>query len=59
VVGATVPTTVNFGFLDRSRYFLNSFNFFNCPHEAVTPFQTHYFTENPVAPGIEPGHLDM
>jgi hypothetical protein len=26
------------------------------PHEAEwTPFQTHYFSENLVAPGIEPG----
>jgi hypothetical protein len=23
-----------------------------------TPFQTHYFSENLVAPGIEPGHLE-
>jgi hypothetical protein len=28
----------------------------NYPHEAEwTPFQTHYFSENLVAPGIEPG----
>jgi hypothetical protein len=26
------------------------------PHEAEwTPFQTHYFSENLIAPGIEPG----
>jgi hypothetical protein len=25
----------------------------------VTPFQTHYFSENLVAPGIEPGPLDL
>jgi hypothetical protein len=24
-----------------------------------TPFQTHYFSENLVAPGIEPGPLDL
>jgi hypothetical protein len=24
-----------------------------------TPFQTHYFSENVVAPGIEPGPLDL
>jgi hypothetical protein len=40
-------------FLDRSRYY-----FFqiapHCTHEAEwTPFQTHYFSENVVAPGIE------
>jgi hypothetical protein len=28
----------------------------NYPHEVEwTPFQTHYFSENLVAPGIEPG----
>jgi hypothetical protein len=28
------------------------------PHEAEwTPFQTHYFSENLVMPGIEPGTL--
>jgi hypothetical protein len=32
----------------------------NCTHEAeCTPFQTHYFSENLVAPGIEPGPLDL
>jgi hypothetical protein len=24
-----------------------------------TPFQTHYFSENLVAPGIEPGIVDL
>jgi hypothetical protein len=29
-------------------------------HEAEwTSFQTHYFSENLVAPGIEPGSLDL
>jgi hypothetical protein len=43
------------GFLDRSRnYFFQVV--LNCTHEAEwTPFQTHYFSENPVVPGIEPG----
>jgi hypothetical protein len=32
----------------------------NCTHEAErTPFQTHYLSENLVAPGIEPGPLDL
>jgi hypothetical protein len=32
----------------------------NYTHEAEwTPFQTHYFSENQVAPGIEPGPLDL
>jgi hypothetical protein len=47
------------GFLDRTRYF-----FFQvvpqCIHEAEwTPFQIRYFSENLVAPGIEPGPLDQ
>jgi hypothetical protein len=30
------------------------------PHEAEwTPFQTDYFSENLVLPGIEPGYLDL
>jgi hypothetical protein len=29
-------------------------------HEAeLTPFQTHYFSENLIAPGIETGPLDL
>jgi hypothetical protein len=45
---------VNLGFVDRSRYF-----FFHVaphyPHEADwTPFPTHRYSENVVAPGIEP-----
>jgi hypothetical protein len=49
-------TVVNFGFLDRSRYFLEIAH-----HEAeLTPFHTHYFSEkNLVAPGIEPGPLNL
>jgi hypothetical protein len=32
----------------------------NCIHEAEwTPFQTHYFSEKVVAPGIEPGPVDL
>jgi hypothetical protein len=44
------------GFTDRSRYF-----FFQAApqlytHEVEwTPFQTHYFSEKLLAPGIEPG----
>jgi hypothetical protein len=46
---------VNFGFLHRSSYF--SFEqILNYPHEAEwTPFQTHSYVENVVAPGIESG----
>jgi hypothetical protein len=32
----------------------------NCTHEAEwTPFQIHYFSENLVAPGMEPWPLDL
>jgi hypothetical protein len=32
----------------------------SCTHEAEwTPFQTLYFSENLVVPGIEPGPLDL
>jgi hypothetical protein len=34
--------------------------FLHCTFEAEwTPFQTHYFSENLVVPGIEPGPLDL
>jgi hypothetical protein len=56
VVGTTDPYFRSLGFLDRSRYFF----FQVAPHEAeCSPFQTHYFTENLVTPGIEPGSLDL
>jgi hypothetical protein len=47
------------GFLDRSRYF-----FFQVAPQLYceaewTPFQTHYFLENLVATGVEPGPLDL
>jgi hypothetical protein len=32
----------------------------NCTHEVErAPFQTHYFSENLVMPGIEPGPMDQ
>jgi hypothetical protein len=32
----------------------------SCTHEAEwTTFQTHYFSENLIAPGIESGPLDL
>jgi hypothetical protein len=48
------PTVVNLSFLDRSRYF--SFKYLLIyPHYAErAPFQTHYYSENVVAPRIEP-----
>jgi hypothetical protein len=46
------------GFLDRSCYFFLQVAP-SCNHEAEwTPFQTHYFSENLVVPGIEPEPLD-
>jgi hypothetical protein len=59
VVSVTVLYGRILGFLDQSRYF--SFRVApHCTHEAEwTPFQTHYFSENLVALGIEPGPLDL
>jgi hypothetical protein len=59
VVSVTDPYGRILGFLHQSRYF-----FFqvapHCTHEAEwTPFQTHYFSETFVAPGIEPGFLNL
>jgi hypothetical protein len=59
VVSVTDPYGRILGFLDGSRYF-----FFQVApkftHEAEwTPFQTHYFSESLVAPGIEPRSLDL
>jgi hypothetical protein len=52
------PYGIILGFPDRSRYF-----FFQVLHQLYseaewTPFHTRYFSENLVAPGIEPGPLD-
>jgi hypothetical protein len=47
------------GFLDPSLYF-SSKELLNCTHESEwTPFHTHYFSENLIAPKIEPGSLDL
>jgi hypothetical protein len=59
VVSVTDPYSRFLGFLDRSRYF-----FFqatpNYTQEAEwIPFQIHYFSENLVISGIEPGPLDL
>jgi hypothetical protein len=51
VISVTHPYGRVLGFLDRSRYVF----FQVATHEAEwAPFQTHYFSENLVAPGIEP-----
>jgi hypothetical protein len=37
-----------------------AFKLLNCTHKAEwTPIQAHYFSENLVAPGIEPAPLDL
>jgi hypothetical protein len=46
-------------FIEPSRYIFFKY-LLNCTHEAEwTPFQIHYFSENLVVPGIEPGSLDL
>jgi hypothetical protein len=47
VVSKTNPYVSILGFLDRNLY-----PFFQLAE--WTPFQAHYFSENPVVPGIEP-----
>jgi hypothetical protein len=59
VVSVTDPHGRILGSLDLSRYFSIKL-LLSCTHEAEwTPFQTHYFSENLVALGIEPGPLDL
>jgi hypothetical protein len=59
VVSAAEPHDRILGFLDRSRYFSLK-KLLSCTQEAEwTPFQNHYFSESLVAPGIEPGALDL
>jgi hypothetical protein len=59
VVSVTDPHDRNLDFLTAAATF--SFKQFpNCTHKAEwTPFQIHYFLDNLVEPGIEPGPLDM
>jgi hypothetical protein len=59
VVSLTDPYGRILCFLDRAAV-LSSKYLLSCTHEAKwTPFQTHYFSENLVVPGIEPGPLDL
>jgi hypothetical protein len=50
---------VNLGFLDPELLIFHSSSFSiiltSARKTEWTPFQTHYFSENLVAPGIEPG----
>jgi hypothetical protein len=57
VISGTDPYGHILGFIDRSGYI-----FFHVAAQLYseaewTPFQDHYFSENLVAPGIEPGPL--
>jgi hypothetical protein len=49
------PTIINLSFLDRSRYFSLSISSFILTRAEWTPFQTHCYSENLVAPEIECG----
>jgi hypothetical protein len=54
-----IPTAV-FSIFYAAAATISSKKLLNCTHEAEwTPFQTHYFSVNLVAPGIEPGPLDL
>jgi hypothetical protein len=48
------PAAVNISFLDRSRYFSFKYLLIYAHHAEWTPFQTHFYSENLVGPGIEP-----
>jgi hypothetical protein len=59
MVSVTDPYGRILGFLDRRRQFFCKYPL-SCTYEAEwTPFQTHYFSENLVALGIEPRPLDL
>jgi hypothetical protein len=51
-----IPTANNLGFLDRTRYFSFKCHLIYCHEAEWTPLQTHYFSENLVALGIEQGN---
>jgi hypothetical protein len=60
VVSVTDPYGRFLGFLNQNHYFFSFKKPLNCAREAEwTPFQTHYFSENLAAPGIEPQPLDL
>jgi hypothetical protein len=47
------PAVVNLSFLGQNRYFSSSSSSFNLTRAERTPLQTHCYSENLVAPGIE------
>jgi hypothetical protein len=53
--GGGSPTVVNLSFLYQSRYFLSSSSSRILTRAEWTTFQTHCYSENLVAQGIEPG----
>jgi hypothetical protein len=59
VVSVADPYGRILGFPDRSHYFFFQ-ELLSFTHEADwTPFQTHYFPENLITSGIEPGPLAL
>jgi hypothetical protein len=54
-----IPTAVNFGFLYRSRYFSIQVAPQLSSRGWVDPFPDPLFLRNLIAPGIEPGTLDL
>jgi hypothetical protein len=55
MVSTAAPTAINLGFLDLSDYFSFKKLFIYAHKAEWTPFQIHCYSENLVAPGIEPG----
>jgi hypothetical protein len=59
VVSVTDPYSRILSFYTGAATFHSKY-LLKCTQEAEwAPFQTHYFSENLVAPGIEPGPLDL
>jgi hypothetical protein len=57
MVSVRIPTAILSDFYTRAAT-ISSKQLFNCTHKAEwTPFQTHYFSENLIALGIESGTL--
>jgi hypothetical protein len=51
-----IPIAINFDFLDPEPLLFHLSKLLTYPLETeLTPFQTHYFSENLVAPGVGPG----
>jgi hypothetical protein len=55
----TTPYDRIFGLLDQNLYFFLSSRSSVVLTRLWIPFQTHYFSENLVALGAEPGPLDL